>query len=113
MKTFLFVYGTLKRHGALNGYLQQDRFVEDVETEPGYILCSLGWYPGMIRDGNSTVKGELWEIDPARFPLLDDVEGSDFQRETIRLKSPAKNSEAEAYLYVGEPTNKQLDFWEV
>jgi gamma-glutamylcyclotransferase (GGCT)/AIG2-like uncharacterized protein YtfP len=107
----LYVYGTLKTGFALNGYLKDQKFIGEATTVPGYILYDLGWFPGMKKKGNQSVRGELWEVD--NFDRLDMVEGSAFQRESIKLQFPYENIDAQTYLYIGREKNCTTSlFWE-
>ena len=107
----LYVYGTLKSGFALNRYLKDQKFIGEASTIPGYILYDLGWFPGMKKKGNQSVRGELWEVD--NFDRLDIVEGSAFRRSPIKLQSPYENIDAQTYLYTGRDV-KDCDtslFW--
>lgn len=88
----LFVYGSLKRDGRHHDQLSGARFLGVAETEPGYRLEPLGDYLALVRvAGPSTaaptcsVKGELFEVDEARLPALDDFEGDAYIRCPITL----------------------------
>jgi gamma-glutamylcyclotransferase (GGCT)/AIG2-like uncharacterized protein YtfP len=97
----IFVYGTLKRGGQLNGHLEGQQFVGVAKTAPGYILYNLGWFPGMQKTGTAQVSGELWKVQDSHLRQLDLVEGSYFKRTPIELDFPYQNEEIQAYLYIG------------
>ena len=39
------------------------RFIKDTRTLPIYTLLDLGSFPALLLDGETSVVGELWEID--------------------------------------------------
>ncbi len=83
----LFVYGSLKRGGLHHDQLKSAVFVASVETSPGYALVEQGPYLALISvaGGAGTVAGELFELDPALWPRLDDFEGDGYERREVAL----------------------------
>lgn len=101
----VFVYGTLKRHGANHRFLAGQQFVGEARTVSGYVLYSLGDYPGMVRSPDSThfVNGEVWQVDPVGVSKLDELEGTSeglYERVGIGLEPPFERSSVETYLYL-------------
>lgn len=82
---FVFVYGTLKRGGALHHYhMKGARFVaEDVVLN--CTLYMLEWYPAVIHGGKENVSGEVYEISKAQLQKMDVVEGEGtlYKRELV------------------------------
>lgn len=76
----LFVYGSLKSGGSAHHLLRDAKIVDDKAELRGYDLEVLpeGWV-GVV-PGNGNVVGEIYEIDDAVFPILDDYEGSEYRR---------------------------------
>jgi gamma-glutamylcyclotransferase (GGCT)/AIG2-like uncharacterized protein YtfP len=76
----LFTYGTLMRGGCRHHLLEQERFVGPCVTAPLYHLWHEPDYPCMrpARGGETpqSVPGELYEIDEAILPRLDEAEGA-------------------------------------
>lgn len=91
----VFVYGTLRRGERAHGLLAGGRFLGHIRTEPAFELADAGPYPGLVPGGAVAVIGELWEISPARLPELDDYEGPDYRRVSIRLQD---GTEAHAWV---------------
>jgi len=89
----IFVYGSLKRGKSRNDILMDCNatYIRDFETVPMYTMYNLGDFPGVIREGFDTIKGEIWDIDIEGIELLDAVEGhpSFFRRSAIALESGA------------------------
>jgi gamma-glutamylcyclotransferase (GGCT)/AIG2-like uncharacterized protein YtfP len=103
--TPVFVYGTLKRGGSNHLFLQGQRFVAEVRTQPGFTLYSLGDYPGMVRSPGDTagVTGELWEVDDTCLAELDRLEGLDaglYERVDVLLAPNPHEASAQTYLYL-------------
>ncbi|SDB97716.1 gamma-glutamylcyclotransferase family protein [Paraburkholderia lycopersici] len=79
---YVFVYGTL-RAGEINDInLAADRHAIARPRHLGLTklagrLFDFGTYPGMVAqaaDGQSTVTGDVYEIDDALLPVLDEIE---------------------------------------
>lgn len=100
----LFIYGTLKRGGENERYLEGQNFLGPALTAAGYRLYRLEGYPGMVEDAGSPhgVAGELWAVDRACLERLDELEGLDeglYTRAPVRLATPSHLPRAETYLY--------------
>jgi gamma-glutamylaminecyclotransferase len=101
----IFVYGTLKRGGSNHAFLRRQNYVGDARTAPGYVLYSLGDYPGMVRAPGDTagVTGELWSIDDDCLAELDRLEGLDeglYSRIDVLLAPNPFAGSAQTYLYL-------------
>ena len=70
----VFVYGTLRRGGIndINRLHPRPRFVGTAQVRG--VLYHLGDYPGMTLGGNEWVHGEVYAVDPALEPALDEIE---------------------------------------
>ena len=76
MMPLLFVYGTLKRGLRLHHHLEGCALVGTAVTAPGYALYEIDWYPALVPEpGDSTVRGEVYEVPEAVLEKLDEVEG--------------------------------------
>jgi gamma-glutamylcyclotransferase (GGCT)/AIG2-like uncharacterized protein YtfP len=103
-KKLLFVYGTLKRGCGNHDRLAGLTFIGEARTRPGFVLYSLGDYPGLVaepadRDG---VTGEVWSVDVASLARLDAFEGVAeglYRREHIPLLPPFADLPVETYFY--------------
>ncbi len=101
----IFVYGTLKRHGSNHRFLVGQQFVGEARTVAGYVLYSLGDYPGMVRSSDPAhfVTGEVWQVDQAGVVQLDTLEGTGeglYERVGITLEPSFEPSLVETYLYL-------------
>lgn len=102
--TFVFVYGTLKRHGANHRFLTGQKFLGAARTAPGYRLFDLGDYPGMVArpDDRDGVAGEVWSVDAACLARLDKLEGLAaglYRRAPVPLLPPFADYSVETYFY--------------
>lgn len=72
----IFVYGTLKEGYGNHFHLEHADFVEKAITEAEYTMYSIrGWYPGVVKNGNTRIKGEIYRIDENTLNRLDNLEG--------------------------------------
>lgn len=87
--TRVFVYGTLLRGERNHGLLASARFVREASTPVGYTLYALDGHPGMSAEGVGSVRGELFDVDPATLEHLDALEGHPdwYQRSALLLEN--------------------------
>jgi gamma-glutamylcyclotransferase (GGCT)/AIG2-like uncharacterized protein YtfP len=84
----LFVYGSLKRGDRHHDELVGARFLGEVSTAPGYALERVGEYFALIEGpAESSVPGELFELDLERLVALDTFEGDEYERGKIEIVS--------------------------
>jgi len=105
VKVRLFVYGSLRRGERHHEELRGARFLGEFETEPGYALTAVGEYRALIVDptGTGVVRGELFEVDPAFLPTLDDFEGEAYLRRELAVRSREAGDQAVAVAYFLNP----------
>ncbi|MEN9841017.1 MAG: hypothetical protein RL376_817 [Verrucomicrobiota bacterium] len=113
----VFVYGTLKRGGSNHAYLAGQTYRGDAALRPGFVLYSLGDYPGLVAEPENaeSVTGELWSVDALTLAKLDALEGID---EGLYARVPAPldrwdsglddktAATAEMYLYLRPVTGR-------
>lgn len=102
-REYLFVYGTLKRGYCRSFALREQQFLGPARTPPLFQLRDCGAYPALIRhEPGCCIEGELYLIDRAIQPLLDELEGVAeglYRREAIPLLAPHTDLPVFAYLY--------------
>lgn len=107
MKHKVFVYGSLRRYGALNFYLESSKFLDEKKTKREFSLFSLGPFPAMVAHGKTAITGEVYEVSSSVLAHLDQAEGHPhlYMRTTIRLED---ETEVFAYLFPGIPLGAKL-----
>lgn len=73
---YVAVYGSLRKgHGNYEHLLKEEKFIGQFETEPLYTLLDLGSFPGLIKNGGTSVVMEVFDIDEKILKRLDRLEG--------------------------------------
>jgi gamma-glutamylcyclotransferase (GGCT)/AIG2-like uncharacterized protein YtfP len=106
---YLFVYGTLRR-GSDNKFAlllaDRARYVGAARV-PG-LLYDFGRYPGAVKidQVDHWIQGEVHRFDdPRLMPLLDEYEGTEFQRAIVSVTGIL---ECWIYWYVGAETGRLI-----
>jgi len=108
------VYGSLRQ-----GLYNHDNNIKDstykgiYQTEPIYTMIDLSSYPGLMKNGTTSITMEVYEIDDITLNKLDALEGYDinsswgnfYEREII------KTPWGEAYVYTYDDSS--IDYIEV
>lgn len=107
----VFAYGTLMRGDCRFYLLQNQEFLGEASTVPGYRIVNCGSYPGLLLapDSPQQVDGEVWAVTAQCLQRLDEEEGVDaqlYERRPIRLEGDFSEANAEAYFYL--PNASQL-----
>ena len=99
MMHLLFVYGTLKQGFSQNVMLNNAKYLGVAKTSPCYGMYVFRGYPALVTktlaetseiQANSSIFGEIYEVDEATLQLIDVYEGVErnlFKREVITLDS--------------------------
>jgi gamma-glutamylcyclotransferase (GGCT)/AIG2-like uncharacterized protein YtfP len=99
----IFVYGTLKR-GQLRANVLADtnsKFLGEAKTAAEFTLFdTLRGYPALLHRGDTSVKGELYEVTAETLAELDLIEGHPnlYKRERLKL---ADGQMAWVYVWAG------------
>lgn len=98
---YLFVYGTLKRGQRNAGLLSDQTFVRTAVTEPLYRLYDCGSYPALVEcpDSGVGIEGEVYRIDDAIRPTLDELEGVPFLYQLVRVRLQDCSETVWTYIY--------------
>ena len=75
MNNLVFVYGTLKQGHGNHRLLQSARLVQRAVTRPEFTMFNLGWFPGVVHHGNTSISGEIYQVNEQEFKALDALEG--------------------------------------
>jgi gamma-glutamylcyclotransferase (GGCT)/AIG2-like uncharacterized protein YtfP len=73
-------------------------------------LFDFGRYPGAVSSQqlDHWVHGEVHELDPQLLALLDEYEGSDFERAVAPAHMPDQTMDCWIYWYVGSETGRLI-----
>lgn len=93
----VFVYGTLRRGGTNHRLLQCAQLLGEHLTEPVFAMLDIGPYPGVVRGGETPIRGEVYVVTPALFRQLDALE--DYPRTYTRQRLTTPWGDAWIYLY--------------
>ncbi len=76
----IFVYGTLRRGGMYDNYLNGSELIIEKYILEGYALYDYQqWYPYMVLQANSSVVGDIYRVSESILPNLHELEGIDEQ----------------------------------
>lgn len=115
--SLVFLYGTLKRGHAnhrlidsMGGVFVCEAKAENYGLVNVYHIC-----PGMVRQRNMAVEGELFSIRSRYFPDLDYFETNMYERREVQVTKPGGNKVwANAYIFKGRipPNTPIFPKWE-
>lgn len=75
-KDLIAVYGTLRQGcGNHNYFLSEATFKGEFLSQPEYSMFSLGGFPGLKKDGNTSIVMEVYEVDEEESRAVDGLEG--------------------------------------
>lgn len=115
----VFVYGTLKKKQGNHHFLDGAKFLGTGRTkQSNFSLYNLGYYPGLQLEGNTTVRGEIYEVDDLTHKQLRRLEGYPslyreeeveiILEETVDNKTVETDIVATTYIYNYETNPKNL-----
>lgn len=73
--TRVFVYGTLLQGFGNNHILDNQEFIGEAETREEFTLLNLSGFPGLIKSGETVIRGEVYNVDDTCLTRLDLLEG--------------------------------------
>ncbi len=105
-KHLVFVYGTLRRGSAraMSTRFPSSKLIADAKVSGS--LYDLGAYPGLLlNESNSSVMGEVYEVDDETLTRLDDFEASsDYWRKQVEVSLGTHRRIC--WIYVPEPNSE-------
>ncbi len=76
MKTFIFVYGTLRQNYHNHAYLDTANFLGEAKTQDKFVMHFNGSIPFVSESQSiSQIVGEVYEVDESTLARLDELEG--------------------------------------
>jgi gamma-glutamylcyclotransferase (GGCT)/AIG2-like uncharacterized protein YtfP len=106
MRHLVFVYGTLLRGEANHHLLAGADYRGPHRTASCFSLYLLGAYPGAVRGGGTSIRGEVYAVDGAGLRRLDRLEDYPDLYDRQLLMSPF--GRAWIYLYRGPVRDRRL-----
>ena len=84
---YIFVYGTLRVGQTYHNLLGGRSPISTTHTSPEFDLVCLGEYPAMMTDGQTSVTGEVYQIDDHTLAKLDVLEDHPhfYQRQYVKV----------------------------
>lgn len=111
-KILVAVYGSLRKNMGNHRLLENANYLGEFKTEPIFSLYSLGGYPGLKENGETSVTMEVYEVTPEEARRVDNLEGytpgskyNDFY-DKIFINTPY--GEAGTYIYVPSVNQRTL-----
>ena len=100
MKHRVFCYGSLMRGFGNHRLLESSDYIGDAVTEPKYTLLHLGGFPGVVADGDTSITGEVYDVDAPTLRNLDRLEGHPnfYERQTIQVRRGPTVETVQIYL---------------
>jgi|TARA_R110000787_G_scaffold87489_4_gene186399 gamma-glutamylcyclotransferase (GGCT)/AIG2-like uncharacterized protein YtfP len=112
----VFVYGTLKKGGGNDIFLQNSKYLGSGWTHDKYRLFTDGSLPYVDKKESNYIKGEVYDVDEWTFMSLDNLEGHPYfyQREETWIEVPEDEEIVKDYLcwmyFINEqPTSKVVE----
>ena len=112
-KNLIAVYGSLRRSLGNHRLIQHSKYLGTFNTEPIFSLYSLGGFPGLKENGNTSVVMEVYEVDDQTAKSVDGLEGYSPNRvptfyDKIQIQTPY--GQAGVYIYVSDiPENRKVE----
>ena len=98
----VFVYGTLRKGGENHHFLVDSKYLGEEEISGFKMFNIHGFYPAAVPSiQNSTIKGEVYEIDGYTLQKLDHLEGCPHLYKRITVATT--EGPAEIYVWNGLP----------
>lgn len=108
----VFVYGTMKKGGALHkSYMTNSKLLGEAVL-PGFWMLSLGPYPALVRtdNPNTKVKGEVYEMPELEWKSLENMEAN-AGYDTYMVQPEGTKGETAVFVYL-DLTTPGTSSWE-
>ena len=94
----LFVYGTLMKGQRAHDLLENSKYLGKAILT-GYRKMDLIYYPGIVKDKNSIVEGEVYEVDEHTKQGVDVYEGEGYLFKCVDAEIDLNNKPIKAKVY--------------
>jgi gamma-glutamylaminecyclotransferase len=97
----IMVYGTLKKGRGNHSLLEDCPFLGKANTLPAFTMFSLGGFPGVVAKGNTSIRGEIYDVLDEVLHDLDRLEGHPRWYERKPITAQMENGEVVvAHMYI-------------
>jgi len=86
--TLVFVYGSLRKGMGNHSVMGDSLMVGTWTTPPEYHLADLGYYPAVLKGGNTPIVGELYAVSQAIWEDIEGLEGYPVYYDRTELTTP-------------------------
>jgi gamma-glutamylcyclotransferase (GGCT)/AIG2-like uncharacterized protein YtfP len=109
--TLICVYGSLRKEFGNHRLIKDAEYKGMFSTDPVYSLYSLGGFPGLKENGNTSVVMEVYAVNDAEAHNVDMLEGYTpgepaYFYDKVNIETPW--GEAGVYIYVGNIAEDRL-----
>lgn len=108
---FVFVYGTLMK-GGYNHYLLElydSKLISEATTTEKFTMISMGSFPALLSNGETTIHGEVYSIDERTLSMLDELETPyGYQRRSTWVRAKDTGTLLNVLCYVSTERLAQL-----
>ena len=108
-KHLVAVYGSLLK-GLHNNkhFLSDTKLIGEFDSKPEYTLYDLGSFPGLVKEGYTSVRMEIYEVNTLQLKKIDSLEGftpgsSNNHYDRIEINTPF--GKAYTYIYAQKTNN--------
>jgi gamma-glutamylcyclotransferase (GGCT)/AIG2-like uncharacterized protein YtfP len=95
--TKIFVYGSLLRGMANHDVIKDAQYGGRARTAYEFTMVRLGYYPGVVHEGDQSIVGELYELSPVQLQRVDMLEG---HPDYYKRKQIVLNTGDKAWIYL-------------
>jgi gamma-glutamylcyclotransferase (GGCT)/AIG2-like uncharacterized protein YtfP len=75
-KFLIAVYGCLRKGLNMHGYLSSNSiYMGSYDTDPIYSMYSIKSFPGLVKNGNTSIRMEVYEVNEGVLDNIDGLEG--------------------------------------
>lgn len=104
-KIKIAVYGTLCRGYQGNiKYLKDAEYLGSFDTKPEFNMYDLKHYPGVVKNGNTSIRMEVFEVKNSMISVFDKIEGysenKKMSQQNVFERSLIMTPYGEAYVYL-------------
>ena len=88
MSNLIFVYGTLRWSESRNSVLSDSEYLGLFQSCSEYTMVDLGSFPGIFKQGNNSIIGEIYNVSKSVLEAIDRIESHPdfYKRKLIKIQ---------------------------